>query len=397
MKRAQIFSVGLLLLLFAVAVAVGCANQPAAPLQGDMRSAYREARTLYGYVWTPSEFIAPHSEKAISSSLERLAGDFHNAEVDAPLSAFEPGFRVALAAQKNLLLDASARFKQGQKEYVRWRLSGMAANCIACHSRFQAPINFIGDLPQAEDDSPETLLLQSQFLFATRQFDKASETLFGIAKQFSNSEAGWRYQFDALKLWLVIEVRTKNRPAESAKHLEEYLQTSHVPATYKSTMENWVSDFRALAAASGAPADFIAEAKRLIAPLAMDATIFDDERHLVTTLRATSLLHEVLQNSPSVDQRRQGTYLLGRAYFHIPLAIFEPFQDQYLEMTIREFPHTREAQFALRLYEYQLQNGLGVSGGDYLPEQTKQLIELRKLASPESGSDDIASDASEGS
>jgi len=375
---------------FAVAVVIlailGCAadNDKLPELHQDMRDAYQEARTLYGYVWSNDLFYDPRSEKTIAKSLERMSGNFHKAELDAPLEAFEPGFRVALMTQKNLLTDVSARFKEGKKEYAMWRLRGMAANCIACHSRYQAPVNFVGDLPSAPNQLPETLMSQGEFLFATRQFDKAGELLYQMAQQFSASQAGWQYQFQALKLWLVIEVRTKNNPGKSAEMLNQYLAAADVPPVYRSSILSWVQDLRALDKRPPSDRPSLTEAKRLLEPLSMESTIDDEERHLVTTLRATSLLHELLQGSPSVDEKRQGTYLLALAYFHIPLSLFEPFVDQYLEMTVREYSHTPEALSAVKYYEHRLRSGLGISGSELAPDQLKVLLELKKLAAPES-------------
>lgn len=375
-------------------VALGCAERtkPEPNLQSDMRDVYRSARELFGYVWSPSSFYAESSERRISSLLDSLQENFHRAELDAPIEVFEPGFRVTLLAQKNLLADASNRFKEGKKEYANWQLRGMASNCISCHSRYQAPVNFVGELPPIEDMSPEGRLASAEFLFATRQFDKASESLFRSAERMAAVPSLGAFQIRALKMWLVIEVRTKDRPLDSAQRLESYLNSNRIPEGYGATFGRWVSDLKQLGSAPAVTSDPLREADTLLRPLGDDSTIQSEEQHLVLTLKATALLHDYLQRSLSTDERRRGTFLLGVAYSHLPISLFTSFGPYYLEMTIRDFPHSNEALRAFELFERALMDDLGASGGGNLaPDQLKLLQELRKLAYPRQLSPPVAS------
>lgn len=384
MRRMNRIAVALSVAALCAAISSACSSSKEVGLRGDMRDAYSQARTLYGYVWSDELFSSPKSEKKIAEAIERLATDFHQAELDTPVEAFEPGFRIAISSQKDLLRDAALRFREGKKDYAQWRLRGMAGNCIGCHSRYQVPIDFVGDLPPTSTSTPETLLSKGEFLFATRQFDAASNHLYETAELFAKSRAGWQLQFRTLKLWLVIEARIKNRPAESAKLLESALAKADAPDAYRPILDAWAKDLRELSTGKQTRPVTLSDAEKLLAPLGTEPTVAFAEERLVPTLLATSALHEILQKNPAGNERRRGTFLLAKAYAAIPLDLFQPFEQQYEEITIRDFPHTDEALEALKLYERSLEQSLGNSDEPLPEDQTSKLTELRKLASPES-------------
>ena len=237
----------------------------------------------------------------------------------------------------------------------------------------------MGDLPVTDDDSVDNQLSQGEFLFATRQFDQASALLYRTAQSLSKSGSGWMNAYRALTLWLVIEVRAKDRPEQSARQIENYSRSYDVPTTYRPILSRWAADLRTPAAGGEA----LEKSESLLADFRNDTTFEADEMRLVTTLRATAMLHSLLEQSPSANARRRATFLLGVAYYHIPLPLFEPFAEQYLELCIRDYPHTPEAFRAFTLYQDRVYSGLGVTGDSGLsPEQERSLTELRNLASP---------------
>ncbi len=386
MRKLQILNILVGSTLTLSPLTTGCrGTEPVGPaLTQDMRDAYAATRQLYSYVWSDEKFYSSHSEKQISQLLLNLAKDFHRAEIDTPIERFEPGFRVALLTQQNLLKDAALRFGEGKKEYANWRLRGMATNCIACHSRYSAPVNFLGELPQVDEEDQQSQFSQAEFLFATRQFDLASDKLYKMADELSRTGRDWHHQLRALKLWLVIEVRTKNRPGKSADLLERYSLNADLPNQYKSTLDQWVFDLREASSQKGISTDPVTEAEQIIHHLEIEPSLKLDERHLVVTLKATSHLHTYLERETELDKRRKATLLLSLAYNHIPLSLFSSFTQQYLEIVIRDYPHSKESLEAFKAYEANLLGDLGADGGGKLaPDQVNELKELRKLAYPE--------------
>jgi hypothetical protein len=368
-----------LLLIFSGTLAA-CYKAPSG-VRAKMREAYAETANLFNFVWSPAEFQDPKNEQAISKSLDRLINEFHDVAALSSVAAEEPGFRVTLSSHERTLKDIRSRFSAGQKEYANWRLRALTANCIACHSRYQAPVDFIGDAPSPNANSFEAELAAAEFLVATRQFEKADTALLRLANSVSLLPSGSAEAIQALKLWLVVEVRVKNRPAEAEKQLRELLETPERFGHYRASVVSWVEDLQTLAQNNYAGADPLNRAAELLRPIAGNTTLEEDESHLVTTLRATTLLHEYLQTKISDKNRREATFLLALAYRHLAIPSMELFQEMYLEQCIREFPGTIEAQKSYSVLQDLVEFQNSGSGGLHLEEKEAQkLKELRNLA-----------------
>lgn len=355
-------------------------------IQPEMRNIYSVVSELYSYAWSPKRFRDSKSEVKIQKLLDRLAEDFHRVEVKAPLPSFEPGFRITLQTQQDLIRDARTRFTEGKKDYANWRLRGLMTNCIACHSRYQVPIDFIGDIPSSEDTSAEGHIARAEFLFSTRQFDESKKHLLDIIEAVDKAEAGWCYAFQALQLLLLIEVRVKDNSLKAAATLQHILERSRLTPYGKEILQAWIEDLEELAhqeALSGQRPETLPlnRARALLAPVWKTSSIQDDDRHLVTTLKATSLLHPLLQQQLPAEDRRKATFLLSLAYYHLQIASFDTLKALYLEQCIREFPQTDEAQRAYLLYVDLIESMSMGSAGLFLEtDQQQKLRQLRSLA-----------------
>ena len=364
-----------------LSISLSCKKKPEPNLSDTMRDAYGATSELYRLTWAPDEFEDPSNEARITELLERLIKDSKQAHTLAEDRAFEPGFEVTLEIQQAQLEDIRKRFVIGAKDYANWRLRGLTGNCISCHSRYSVAGDFTGFAPSGDQASFESQLAAAEFLMASRQFDKASAAFFELAKDFGASEENLSDAFRALKMWLVVEVRVKNRPKEALQQLEGLLDSITLTFYYEELVKAWISDLRALAFSRDGETNSLAEARELLSPLINDATVRDDEYHLVTTLRASSLLHQLLEASTSRKQRREATFLLSVAYVHMPISTFEIYREMYLQQCIREFPHTAEARKAYLLYELIVESDSSGSGGLHLePEQEKELKLLKELA-----------------
>ena len=378
-------------LLLCVLLAAGCSTdkkkKTAAMIGGDMLDAYKSADELYTYVWTPEMFREKQNEKKIEGLLDRLIVDFHNVEKRAPVEAFEPGFRIALAAQQNTLSDVRKRFSAGQKDYANWRLRGLSRNCIACHSRFGSSKSILGSPPRVRADSIEGRLAAAEFLVASRQFDKGSDALYKLGSDLLLSRSGSYDAFEALKLWLVVEVRVKRRSEYSIERLNSLLESRDIPLGKAELLREWIADLKRPRVETQSSNDKnIAAARKLLAPVINEQTIEEKESHLVATLNASAVLHDALEGMLSKEKKKEATYLLAVAYDNMPIQSLDVFAPMYLEQCIREFPATKEAQLAFRRLKLRTEvEGTG-SGGTHLDSNQKSALqELKQLAFGEQG------------
>ncbi|MBL7661465.1 hypothetical protein JNK13_01815 [bacterium] len=371
-------------------------NEHAAPttLQGEMRDVYAVARKLYPYVWSPDAFLDQKNTAKISALLEQLSNDFHKVEIAAPLTMFEPGFRVTLQTHREMIKDIRDSFAKGDKEYANWKLRGLTANCVACHSRYEVPVDFVGKLPVQLGQDFEAQMAQAEFLFATRQFDQASESLITLAVGEAKAVETSHHALQAIKLWLVIQVRVKNTYTSAAEKLTQFLLAAQLTSDDRKLVERWIVDLNNFAGISARGAN-LERARTLLKPVAGQQLLTIDEENLIKTLYASSLLHQELlidravkasagklqPGNADLRSRRQATYLLALAYFHLPIKTFDAFRELYLEQTIREFPHTREAERAFLMYQSYLEFQYSGSAGLNLDAKSqRRLQELRNLA-----------------
>ena len=273
-------------------------------LKTAMRDAYTATHELYPFVWSNGMFESKNQETKILSLLDRLLQDFHTADSLMDLPRAEPGIRTAMEANESLLKDARARFAQGEKDYAKWRLRSLFANCISCHSRYGIDVDFLGDKPIAFGSSLDERMASAEFLFATRQFDSASDSLYKIAKSLSKSPSGGSKALEALKLWLVIETRVKNRPQKAADRLRQLVKNSSFPSSQKVCPETWISDLETLSDVLPLEDTNISEVESLLKENRGNKLIARDEELLVRTLRA-ELCAAFRARKTSVSKRKR--------------------------------------------------------------------------------------------
>jgi hypothetical protein len=348
-------------------------------LRTDMLDAYSASEKLFPYVWRPSMFNDPSSEKTIQALLDRLASDFHKAEGSGSQYAGDPGFTIALTMQQELLTDIRLRFKEGKKDYANWKLRSVTGNCVACHTRYKVRNDFLGAAPLPVSTSYQDQLAAADFLLATRQFDNAAEAYLTLATTVGSVAAGSAGALPALKQWLVIQVRVKNQGKAAASALEAAALKLRLPENKQRIIQQWITDLR-IPLPNDAKSNPLATAARLLGT-DTEPTLEESEMMLVPSLRATAVLHNFLESAPAGEERRKAQYLLAFAYARIPIHSFEALRELYLEQCIRENAGTAEAKSAYALYAQLVEEESTGSGGVHLDQETRsKLTELNGIA-----------------
>ena len=376
-------------LLLAIAAVVSCKAFEKAPetspTKRQMNELYDSAQRIYSKLWDREKFLDPHERPRIQADLEKLSTGFHRVETDFPIEQFEPGFRVVLKAQQDLLADSAARFREGKKDYVLWRLRGMLGNCVACHSRVGVPIDFAGQDPGPGRGTVDEVLARGEFLEATRQFARARDYLLGIVRGDDGISYDRFTKFEALKLYMVSAVRVKGDYAQAAADLQSLLDAGLVNEDSE-TIRSWISQLQGLPKFELMPP--IPAAEKLLEPVAGGDRIKElaeenvDEANIVQTLAATKILHNLLLTPVTGADARRGQFFLAVAYNHLPLKQFESFSLALLEQTIRDNPGSPEARTAFELLKLRIElDASGPSGSANLEAEDKELLkEMDRLS-----------------
>jgi hypothetical protein len=345
----------------------------------EMRDSYQAAYELFGRVWAPQPLAAPEEKQKVITLLERLSKNFHGVERKAGAAAYDAGFKVALELNQELLRDSKRRLESDDTEYAVWRLRGMMHNCVACHTRYQAPITFIGDIPRIESPTLEERLAIGDFLVASRQYEQASVSLLSLAGLRGTVSSTEQPEFRALKLWLVVQLRDPKLFPMARKTLQVLIASGRYRGETGSVLKQWVADLKRFSKKSALPRT-LSNARDVVDTLAEDSNILQDEQSLVRSLIAVSALNSLLP-ALSGAERREALYLLGIVYNRMQIRELGLFRNLFLEQCIREFPGTKEAQLSYQRYEQEISmQSTGSAGANITEEDEKKLHILRELA-----------------
>lgn len=346
-------------------------------LPAEMQEVYRAFRDLQPYLNNRDTFFAKESESKISALLTTLASQFHKIEAYHTRGNTEPGFENTLKILNSSLDDAKNRFNEGKKSYAHWRLRAAANHCVNCHSRYEVPYDFNDpDLATKGLNSFE----RGELYFATRQFEKAK---LAFIKAATDKEL-ISYRLDALRKWLIIVTRVDPNPRAAITELSKVRSAAGLTRYEDEEVTGWIESLHRWAGEGATRVDKLAKAENLIRQgIGMNDPL-DNKKGTVELLRATALLHSVLdqkgQASAGVN-REKVLYLLGLAYSELPFFFDSELPEMFLEQAIREFPAGVYAKRAYAIFKQLVTLDYTGSGGTRFPEEIMALLkELHDIA-----------------
>jgi hypothetical protein len=351
-----------------------CPTSPifAQDLNPSMRVAAKELDTLLHYMVSDKVFTDPKNEQVILNSLRGLTGNFHT--VGSLPSKFheQPGFDSSLRLLIDNLSFIEEKFKAGKKMAALWQLQNVPNYCITCHISYNAGRTFKQSKASLNGLSSRE---KGVFLFATRNFSDARSAFWEAVNENNNSIE----RNDALRKWLVISTRIDDDFSDSILKLTVLLKREDIVQHDKQIVERWISDLK----------DWQKDPNRNLTSLELASTLISDagkslveggtDTIAVKVLRATRMLHELIETGKIAATERAGALLLlGRGYTLIPLYLHEGLGKMYLEQAIIESPESPQAHQAYQLYEHQTLLEFSGSGGVYLPDdEKKRLADLK--------------------
>lgn len=376
------------LFILSIGVLLSCSEAHRGRTQVEMKQLYSKAYELFTQIWDPNGFADRASQRRAQELVTSLSRDFHRVGKAADLRREDPIVAVTLDVTERLLSDALGDLREGRAEYAHWRLRGLAHNCVSCHSRIGAATTFLGAPPVGEPRQYGDAMTVIEFLIASRQFNEAAARLSRLSERAASEVEFSGNLVPALRMWLLLEIRIFDRPWEAAEKLSDIAKGPAVPLTDHKLLEHWIAELRLLSSPEkvSSPLD---RAAVLLEPVRQSVTIAKDDWNLISTLRASRLLHELLNvQALSYEATTQANFLLALSYQHMNIRVFEGSRDLYLERCIRAFPGTPEAKEAFRLYEWNVRQSSTGSGGMHLDETDDMLIqELRTISGSTSKSE----------
>lgn len=343
---------------------------------------------LLPYMTSDSRYEDPKNRRLIESELKKFSGYAHTLKMPAdPSKVSDPTIKLVGGLFEEDAERAYQEYKRGNFRYSRTLLRTLSSYCVACHTRTDSgaqfpPVNLVpNEKTLSRYERGELYAATRQFGQALEEFDRAlSDADFARTRHLE-----WE---KAVQNSLAITVRVLKDPDRAMKVVDRVIQSPNVPMfmkddalIWKASIEKWKKEaFRKIETEEGA----FSEARRLMAEAGSLQKYPADRSADVVYLRASSVLHEMLERWPQGTKRNEALFLAGAAYEVMREAGLWSLHELYFEACIRGAPHSELARGCYARYEQAIYAGYSGSGGVSIPSDVRRKLKTLKELSADS-------------
>ena len=319
-----------------------------------------------------------------AKSLSTLAHDLNKSGKISPDA--DPTIQILTGMFADESNRAYVELKRGNRTYARNVLKSVSGYCIACHTRNSTGPQF-AQLPFEPTSSDMKTLEKGEFFAASRQFDRADvefkKVIDGGVSSLDQSLEWER----AVRYSLAIAIRVKEDPALALKLVDSALGSKNIPFFIRQNAAEWR---RSILKWQAEPPHhetneegLHAEAVRLIAEARNIQKYPVDRSGDIFYLRASAVIHSLLQVSPKGRYAADAYLLAGLCYEVLgPFNLFD-LHDFYYEACIRQSPNSKASELCYERYQESVVLGYTGSGGTSIPDELKdKLKSLELMAHP---------------
>jgi hypothetical protein len=352
-----------------------------------MQEMYKTLAEILGDVVSDRRFNDPANFKKIEKNakkLSELSHDINKKGIIAPDA--DPTLQMLSGLFSDETNRAYQELKQGHRPYARNLLQSLSGYCIACHTRNQSGPQF-STLPIEPSKDMTDSFERAEFFAASRQFDRAYSELKKLAHDSSFAASRPLAWEKAVNHALVMAVRTQRDPARALDIINAIQDNPGAAyflklnaAQWKKSLKEWQDE------ANRTPKTeegLFAEATRLIAKARELQKYPVDRSGDIYYLRASAVIHELLQVAPNGDRAPEALMLAGMSYEVLSPLKLNDLHELYYAACIRKAPHTPMAEICYGRYQESLHAGYTGSGGTEIPADIKKrMTQLEDLARP---------------
>lgn len=335
-------------------------------------------------------FNAPENRKRIDKNTKKLVDRAHDLGNKVLSTDEDPTVKMLSQLFHDETKRAELALKSGNRSYARGILNHVSSYCIACHTRNSSGINF-SSLPLEPRVEPMTKNLspleKGRFYAATRQYDRA---LDGFQEIINDALAPIERPLEweqAVRFGLSIAVRVKKDPAQARSLVERVIGSPHAPFFLKQDALKWkesIIQWKDELSKRALSEEGLRQEAIQLTMQAKDLQKYSRDRAAdVLYLRATAVIHELLQKYPEGRYAGEALLMAGMCYEVIRPLILDELHEVYYEACIKKVPYTPTSEVCYRHFEQSVYEGFTGSGGTFLPEDLKKkLLNLENLSHP---------------
>ncbi len=353
-----------------------------------MKKIRNSADRLFYYTWNQDEELNESEKSDLVQIVSDLKNNFHKLKSINNQQANETGFQLILADQNKLLADIEDNLKNDKFDYARWQLKGVTHNCFSCHSRVPSLSDKIDLNLRINNTSFESKLAEVEFLVASRQFNNAENKLYHLAQELSSNDYRKGLAFDSIKLWILLQLRVTDDLQEAASNLSKLVDQSTFDEASKALIRHWAAEIEKLAnTQKNSQTDKtsnhnLESVKSILGNLTKYRSEEENNRDLVSSIYASSLLHQMQYEDKSKLNHQKLLALLGVTYSRITIPSLQALSMPYLEQCITITPHTKWSKICFINWKSTFDFNHTGSGGENLENTDyEKLNKLKSLSS----------------
>jgi hypothetical protein len=180
----------------------------------------------------------------------------------------------------------------------------------------------------------------------------------------------------ALRKWLVMTIRVYQDPRGALKELDQMLRDPRFSSLEQSELRQYHASFERWAREQQSQRPTLRRAENLIRQGLGMNDLLDEQKSTVELLRATDMLHDLLEDESEKSNPDRGRilYLLGLSYSKLPLFFVNELPEFFLELCVRENPGRQVAKDCYRLVASNTYLDFTGSRGTTLPDDVQQKL-----------------------
>jgi hypothetical protein len=346
----------------------------------EMQLILQDLRALEIYLASETEFMRERNEREIGATLNKLNEHLKTLETRKVFKD-DPSLKTNLAMITQHMEETARTFKEN-KQFARYMLQSSLQMCISCHTRNGNGV----ELFLNSDVKDNGTMGFGDYLLATRQFTKARNFFENKIKDYPGNKLLPADLRLALFNLAILYTRVQEEPKRAVTVLTEFSKRDDVPVYLKSDLSTWIDDFRNWEKVpdpkkNASEAELMSAAKQLLKNDDLNLVTDFDRKFHVRRLRASKLLHRLLETPGKSPLKGEALYLLGLLYHRLQNNLFFRFDEMYFRTCIMDYQKTKIAHDCYTALERTLLDGYTGSSGTALPRDVEaDLAHLKKLA-----------------
>lgn len=337
---------------------------------------------LMPLISSKKNFSNPANAQIIESRTETLRSLAHSIKT-TPAPNSDPSMQVVSTLMEEDISRALDALRAGQKDYARHVLKDTTSYCIQCHTQTHNGPEFpalkldvkVQELPAMD---------RAEFYAATRQFEPALETYLGILANPAVAKSDAFDYENAARTALAISVRVHKNPKEAKEIVSTVQKNKALSASQRKVAQVWARSIASWSKEKPVQKPTLqqdlAQAERLVGVAQKSQEFVLDHSQDINYFRASSILHELLQNPErTADFSARALYLAGVSSEATRDMNFWTMHETMYEQCIRLRPRTEQAKQCYGRLSDSINLGYSGSAGTNIPPEIKRRLDSYKV------------------